>query len=329
MIVGDTHLSSRNRGFHVDYPKESMYYFKEMTKTAIDENVDVLIGLGDLNYGNFNLSYRKEFEEELQKQLNQTKGNRYELKGNHDYDKNLTEYEFYISSGRLKGVESYNQSLREQLLSLGLNLVFLDYKDVATYKHERVEGCLNVVLAHQTLTFGDSDIVPEVVTQRIKIQDNPAWYGVDYLICGHIHTPNYAKGRVLSDDQENYWVTHLIYPGCPCRTAFNSNKRDEQGNITDEFDKVYRIFLERNEEGVWNINVASYPLLELHKCIQVDLIEREKERKDVLQLNDIVQRINQEEFIVNDFETEIQNQSAIPLEIRERAIELLKQARSE
>lgn len=85
LISGDDHLKSKHHGQHVDYAKESFYYFKMLGDYCLENEITHWIGLGDLTYGRFNsLEYRDMVEEELNRQNKILNGNRWIIKGNHE-----------------------------------------------------------------------------------------------------------------------------------------------------------------------------------------------------------------------------------------------------
>ena len=107
LIYGDIHLSSKNYGAHKDYPRESLHYFREISRVMKERQATHLIGLGD-SYGRFNtLEYRLAVEKELIEQYNFVKGNRFELKEPWYAGYGMTEYQYYIEKVYLRGSTNF------------------------------------------------------------------------------------------------------------------------------------------------------------------------------------------------------------------------------
>ena len=205
VIYGDIHLSSKNYGGHKDYVKESLEYFTKITEIAEENKATHIIGLGDLTFGRFNtLEYRLEVEKLLSRQYSLTNGNRYELCGNHDiasYGK--TERDFYIDKGIIK---------KSQNISFGnIHITMIDYGKTNETEMNIVDADdhVNIVLSHNYYKFSNS-ITPNFGT-AINIDELTNWFGVDYIICGHIHKQLVLKGTMTNGDKQHEVIIH--YPG--------------------------------------------------------------------------------------------------------------------
>lgn len=310
LVYGDIHLSSKNYGAHKDYPRESLGFFKNITKTAEELGVTHIIGLGDFTYGRFStLEYRGEVEEELNKQNEICKGERYELKGNHDSATyGMTEYEYYIKKGLIKGSRN---------ISIGkLDISMIDYG-----LHRRVkiieprEGRVSVVLMHDFFKFEDTNIGDY---GKSYILDNlDIWYGVDYIIGGHIHNHEVFSGRIIKDGVAKETVVN--YLGCPCRPSYRAGHMQDTGQyailtVYDDGKVDYDIheFKLGNIEDVFNIG-AKEERDKLHNQKHVDV-------------SDIVKRLDNHKRVIGEPEDIIMAMGGIDIRYRRKAIELLKES---
>jgi len=210
LIYGDIHLGTRNRARHRSYPDESLHYFEFITEQAEQLNVDAIVGLGDLSYGNFsNLKYRDIVEDLLDRQFKQTKGNRYELRGNHDITgAGYSEYDFYTSRGKIK---TATQIVGEKVV-----VDMLEYGDPAKYTEsggltiDQDKSKRHVVLCHDFLQFRDSKLGG--YGDPYIIEELSGFKGADWIICGHIHEMLSDKGMVKGGNE-----CSLFYPGAMTR----------------------------------------------------------------------------------------------------------------
>ena len=309
-IYGDIHLCSKNYGAHRDYPKESLDYFKQITTLTRDNQLTHLIGLGDFTFGRFTtLEYRAAIDNELAEQFNLVNGNRFELKGNHDIASyGTTERDYYIMRGLLK--PSCN-------LTIGnVNINMVDY-DVNPVEFQPVivndENHTNIALVHNYYKFKDTQL-PNF-GNAIELDNLTNWFGMDYVICGHIHKIMGFKGSICKDGTAHECIVH--YPGCMTRPAFVEDI-DTEGNfvIIDIYDdKVeYKIV----PVTLWSIDDA----------FNVEMKEEEKAKKEEkakrVDISDVIKNLDAHDNSIGDPESIIAGIPGIDEKYKNKAIQLLK-----
>lgn len=311
LIYGDIHLNSKNYGAHVNYAKESLHYFKYITDKAEELKATHIIGLGDLTYGRFHsLEYRAEVEQLLERQFKLTNGNRYELKGNHDSATyGMTEYEYYVSKGLLK--ESTNLRYGNVNISMVDHNKHLD----GTILPPGKDGDINVVLAHNFFKFKDTRIAD--YGKAVELDNFTDWFGVDYLICGHIHKYELFDGIVIKDAVSHPMVVN--YVGCLCRPSYRAGHMDEVGHL---------VYLVINDDNTMRYDILDVPLWKMEESFNIDekMIEQQKkeEKAKRVDISDIVQQLNSHERSVGNPEDIIEAMSGIDERYKKKAIELLK-----
>lgn len=311
LIYGDIHLSSKSYGMHRDYPNESLHYFKKISDIAENENVTHIIGTGDLTYGKFNtLEYRDAVEEELRRQYKQTNGNRYEVKGNHDSATNgMTEYEFYVKNGLIK--KSCNIDIGN------LHITMVDNSRVSFTEPNIVTGGnnVNVIIAHDYLKFRDTRL-PNFGA-AIELDNISNWYGVDYIICGHIHKILAFKGKIFNNNYGHDVTVH--YPGCMSRPAWDDNL-DETGQV--DIIEVY-------SDGRIKIEVIEVELLDINQSFITEEIANRKEhveeKENRVDISDIVKALDSHDSMVGNPEDIIMAMQ-VDERYKAKAIQLLKEA---
>lgn len=311
LVYGDIHLNSKNYGAHRDYAKESLYYFQEITKTAEKQNATHIVGLGDLTFGRFHsLEYRESVEREFEKQNKLTSGNRFEIKGNHDSATyGMTEYEYYVKKGFIK--PSTN-------LKIGnVNISMVDY---GKHDDKTILPCdgaedINVVLAHGFFKFKDTRL-PDY-GKAIELDGFTDWYGVDYLISGHIHKHEMFDGIVIKENRSHPMIVH--YLGCLTRPAYREGLTDEIGHL---------VMLVINDDNTMRYDILDIPLWSLDESFNLDKKLAEKRLKEEkskrVDISDIVQQLNNHERNVGNPEDIIESMVGIDEKYKKKAIELLK-----
>ena len=311
LIYGDIHLSSKNYGAHVDYPSESLHYFRLITEKAKELKATHLVGLGDFTFGRFHtLEYRSAVEKELNKQYDLVAGNRYELKGNHDSATyGMTEYEYYIDKGLLK--PSNNLKIGNVNISMVDNGMFHKAEIIDPSKDEEI----NVVLAHNYFKFKDTRL-PEY-GKAIELDNFTRWFGVDYLIVGHIHNTEMFEGLVVKEGQGHPMVVH--YPGCLTRPSYREGHMDLQGEL---------VMLTIRDNGEMQYDILDIDLWDLDKSFNLALKAEEKQKKvekeERVDISDIVQSLNLHERNVGNPEDIIESMDGVDPKYKKKAIQLLK-----
>jgi hypothetical protein len=312
-IYGDIHLNSKNYGAHRNYAKESLEYFHKITEVVQNNGINYLIGCGDFSFGRFSsLEYRLAVEKELEQQYKLTGGQRFELFGNHDMaGYGATERDFYIAKGLLKP---------SQNLSIGnLNITMVDYG-----KHLETEPLIvddaqhvNFVIAHDFYKFSNSNIAN--FGKAIELDNFEKWFGIDGLICGHVHKIMQFKGYI----QKNGLVheVQVYYPGCMTRPSYREGYMDEKGQI---------IMLTVNDTGELGFEIIEIPLWSLEDSFNLDEKQIEKEKKqqkeERIDISDVVKQLDMHDRNVGNPEDIIRDMKEIDEKYKNKAIDLLKQA---
>lgn len=315
LLYGDIHLSSKNYGSHVDYPKESLAYFRKITEKAEESKATHIIGTGDLTYGRFHtLEYREAVEAEMVKQYELVNGNRFEVKGNHDSATyGMTEYEYYIKKGLIK--PSTN-------LKLGnVNISMVDY---GHHYKTKILDCtkedeINVVVAHDFFKFKDTPL-PNY-GKAIELDYFIDWFGVDYLICGHVHKHEMFDGLVLNNGNGHAMVVNYI--GCMSRPSYREGHTDEIGHM---------ILLTIRDNGEMQYDILDIPLWDLADSFNIAKKVAEKNKKidkeQRVDISDIVEQLNSHERAVGNTEDIIASIQGVDERYKKKAIELLKEGQA-
>ena len=311
LLYGDIHLNSKHYGAHINYPEESLGYFKVITEKVKELKATHLIGTGDLTFSRFHtLEYRESVENELAEQFKIVGGNRFEVKGNHDsatYGK--TEYEYYLKKGLIQ--PSTN-------LKIGnVNISMVDYNK---YNDQNIlpagnENEINIVVAHNYFKFKETRL-PDY-GKAIELDSFVDWFGVDYLICGHIHKIHMFEGLIVKDGHGHPLVVH--YLGCMPRPAYREGHMDEEGNL---------VLLTIRDNGEMQYDIIDIPLRKLEDSFNLELKQEEKEAKKEkeqrVDISDIVQNLNLHQRNVGNPEDIIDSMQNIDERYKNKAIELLK-----
>ena len=313
LLYGDIHLSTRNRAKHRSYPDESLHYFEFITDQAEKLGVDVIVGLGDLTYGNFgNLKYREIVENLLDRQNKQTNGRRYELKGNHDITAaGYSEYDFYTSRGKIK--------TSERIEGEKVVIELLDYAEPAKYTEEgglmidQNPDKKHVVLCHDFLQFRDSKLGG--YGDPYIIEELAGFKGADWLICGHIHDMLSDKGMVRGGNACN-----LFYPGAMTRPI-------TKGDIMEKA-AIVVIDTDLSEDYVSIYEVELLPVEVTYDLQRVEKAKADKARKVELtavagELRDAVRSITPDGTRRTAYDI-INDNKQVTIEVRDKALEYLK-----
>lgn len=226
MAVGDSHLDSHNYGYHLDYPKEALYYEEIFNKIAEMEGVTHYFHTGDfVMHKDFTLSYRAKVDEILyaRKKLIESRGGEViYLRGNHDISgKSVTEYDYYAQRGLFTpAIAKPELMIKNSAGQTVLHAAFRDYGDTAGIIPT---GITNIIFAHGHFAFDriiEGENMPNY-GQAVKISNKLDWKGVDYLICGHIHTEHVMRGQICGES------CTIHYLPCMSRPAYL--KRFEEG----------------------------------------------------------------------------------------------------
>lgn len=310
LVVGDNHISSSNRSNHIDYPGEGVEALEFIVNTVAERGITHYIGLGDITYGKFDLTYRAKIDSLYAKRNELTNGNVVELRGNHDMSlKGISEWEYYNTHRKLINTAVGLVSVSDGYKYLDLNGVRLHFVDYGAEKCELqiLEGATNFAFAHNYFKFKESNMAN--YGKAIDLDYYEQWFGVDAIFCGHIHQNKMLKGSMFKGGSSKEVLVY--YPGNLIRTDFLKDMPQagealiitvEDGNAT--FEKIAIPW--RSEEDAFQVG---------------DII---KERKKV-DISDIVKSLNDKERHIGNPESIIQNMSDYDIKYREKAIELLRE----
>lgn len=313
-IYGDIHLSSKNHGAHRDYPNESLHYFQEITRVTKEKGITHLIGCGDFTFGRFHsLEYREAVEKELSEQFRLTNGNRWELRGNHDEaGYGLTERDFYVSKGLLKGSEN---------LSIGsLNITMVDYGKTADVIPNIIddETHINVIIAHDYLKFSNTQL-PNF-GKAIDIDNFTQWFGCDYLVCGHIHKILDFSGYIVKDENMVH-ECKVHYMGCMSRPAFSENGLDEVGQV---------LIITVMDDGTVDVDFENIQLWSIEESFNIEMKAEEKKKKEEkinrVDISDVVKQLDSHDRNIGSVDQIIESMTDVPEKYKDKAISLLSMA---
>lgn len=309
LISGDTHASSKNYGSHRNYPEEPLYYMDRIIDIMTERKVTAYIGLGDLTYGRFHtLEYRQKFEEKLQRQYDITNGNRWEIKGNHDsatYGK--TELEYYYDRGLIRPSEN---------IQIGnLNISMVDYGKQKSTDILIEEGKTNIVLTHGFFVFEDS-IVPDFGTGT-KLDNFEKWFGVDFVICGHVHEEYRMTGKMIKDGIAHDVLVH--YLPCLARPSYHREKTPTVGTV---------VLLTLYDNKQLKYETISIDLLPIEQSFNIEAKEEAEKHKELtrVDISDVVKKLDSHETVIGNQEDIIMGKTNIDIRYRKKAVELLKNA---
>jgi len=278
---------------------------------AKERQVTHIIGLGDLTYGRFNtLEYREAVEELLIEQNQITNGNRWEIKGNHDeasYGK--TEYEYYISRGLIRG---------SQHLRIGnVNINMVDFGKVETTDVVLGgEDEINLILAHGYFLFQNNRM--PAYGEPFMLDNFEKWYGVDYIVCGHIHHEHMLEGAI-TNSAGNTHPCVLHYLPCLSRPAYIEGMTPEIGTV---------VMLTIYDNNVMKYETIDITLLPIEESFNLALREKKKQHQEYVHvdINDIVKQLATHKRVVGNPEDIIMSKTDAPEKYRLKAIQLLQSA---
>lgn len=316
MIVGDLHLSSKNYGNHINYAQETLDIFRKITAIAEENKVTHIIGLGDFTMAQIeSLRYRAFIDEELEKQNKLTNGNRYEIRGNHDYSsQHITDYEYYKTFRGMLRCPDY--------IDIGNTRIHLVSYGDESRKLEMGSG-YNMVCAHNYLKFDSTKMAEFYGTSYVCLDDKYKWYGVDAIFCGHIHEENEFTGTMYSDAEHTESKEIAVYyPGCPSRPAYRKNL-DKYGHV---------VIVDIGTDEAPTIDIQDFELLPIGMAFasteetMKDVVNVMKEKDEVINIEDITENLCKYNNKFGDIENEIDALDMFSVEAREKAKSLYRAA---
>lgn len=205
MILGDLHLSDKYSGRHSDYTQNSIDAMVAIVDAVRENNITHLFFLGDLvGVGDSDKKLKtREFlvlvMQWLQELNRLTDGNVYSVRGNHDMDGSITDFDVFMSLGYIK------QSGHKDIGAARFHLV--NYGD----EHRSLsvdKSKYNIALTHANLQING-------VTTWFRAGDGvdlsalENFTGVSLVVGGHIHNPS---PRLVSTAVNGQDIS-LFYPG--------------------------------------------------------------------------------------------------------------------
>lgn len=207
MIVGDLHFSDRYTGHHKDYWQNCIDVIDMITQSIIDNNITHLILTGDIiGLHEKNLKNRESLLYILMvfKKWNElTNNNVYSVRGNHDMDGKMVDFELFTTLGYIKTAD---------YVDIGQTRFHLmDYGD-----------------ARREISVDDDKYNIAVMHNNIQVDGLTTWfrggagfelselknlYGVSLVVAGHIHDPSIKTVSTTIIDKE----VSLFYVGNPTR----------------------------------------------------------------------------------------------------------------
>lgn len=207
LFIGDLHVSDVYQGSHVDYLQNCFEVLESIDAKIQEIQPTHIVLTGDIvgvDVKVFRLLDTQLWFHHLLLRWNRiTNNNVYSNKGNHDFDKRTTSFDYFVAIGSIKHVDHFDADyLRVHLLDYGDHskdiVLTEDGADVAVTH-------TNIQIAGKTTHFRSDDAVELSTMKNLK--------GVQYVIGGHIHQPTFQP---LDTTIEGEKIT-LIYPGNPTR----------------------------------------------------------------------------------------------------------------
>ena len=194
----------------------------------------------------------------------------------------MTEYEYYVNRGLKPATD----------LKIGnVNIYMANYNeydriDIASNLNE---GEINIILAHNYFKFEDTKLGN--YGKAIILDNYVKWYGLDYLILGHIHNNRIFNGNIIKNGIGHELIVH--YLGCMSRPKYREGLMDDEGHLA--FIVIY-------DNGEVDYDVIQHPLWDLEKSFNLVEINKRYNKKQVskVDISDIVAGLDQHKDIVDD-----------------------------
>ena len=276
MVGGDSHLDSNNYGYHLNYPKETLYYERTINKIIEMEQVTHFIHAGDfVMHKDFSLSYRSEVDSILNKRkrlIESRGGNMIYLRGNHDRSgRSLTEYDYYAERGLFETaanhpiLDIYDAGNSQPICHIELK----DWGDISAFKPY---GDKNILITHFYGVFDrllEGDEMPNY-GQALKLGNKTDWAGIDYILAGHIHTEHVMKGQI---DGRNCIVHYLP---CLARPAYIKRYEDGPNAVREGCVDLIRVYQHK-------VEIDRYPIefLDNKVCFNMERIMNDAAKLDL------------------------------------------------
>lgn len=305
VVYGDPHLSKGDHGSHRDYAGESFQYFKDNLDKANELNADMIIGLGDLTFGNLDHKLSLKVEE----LLTPIKDKHYMLKGNHDVRTDgMSQFEYYLERGLFKPAEEV------MVLPTGNQIQMFDWKDNVVFR----DGT-EFAFMHDYVRFTNSPL-PNYGKKYINLDEVYLPNSLKHLVVGHLH----GQHMFAKDINNNYPIVH--YPGCNARPSYlHAGMTDHGELVVIDF---YNVAC-GDDETKFTYEIIQMPLWELHDSFNLEEIAKkdsiEQAKEDRVDLSGVVKELGEHERNIGDPEMII-NGLEIDSRYKEKAHFYLKKA---
>ncbi|MNL91162.1 3',5'-cyclic adenosine monophosphate phosphodiesterase CpdA [compost metagenome] len=320
LIIGDLHLSDVFRGRHVDYLGNCLEVLGMITKTIEQNEITHLILTGDLiGVNEKNFKYRDTLlalMKILQHWNKLTNNNVYSVRGNHDSAAKLTDFDVCLSLDLIKNVAYFDAGWsRYHLINYGEEGRKLDIDDD---KHNVAVVHNNIQVEGETNWFvgGKSEIT-------LSSMDN--WYGVDFVVAGHIHNPSVKVVTTSIRD----WSVSLFYPGSPTRPIHDKRVWEQCYGlvfISDDITDDYSVEL---DQVVYKLKPAS----ELYHEVIDDMVLLDDEQEttySIEELSKILAELEEYNLLgMEGYKSQLKRLAGLDSLAAEKAIEYIEMVENE
>lgn len=260
LIVSDLHISDVYSGKHKDYFQNCIECLEKITQTIKDKQITHVYCLGDwVGIKEKNLRSRDALFyliKVLQVWNKLTNNNVYSIKGNHDIGSTITDFDFLVSLGYIKVVDTLDVGcLRLHGLNYGDEKRPIEYDDTK----------YNIALMHANLQVeGQTNWFR--AGQGIELSTLNNLHGVTMVIAGHIHNPSIKWVSTSIADKD----ISLFYPGNMTRPTKDQHIWNKSYGI---------IFVEGNNQV--NLETVEYNLTPAEDLFVQTFDDVEEEEEDV------------------------------------------------
>lgn len=316
LIVPDLHISDVYNGKHKDYFSNCVSCLEMLTQTIIDKQITHVYCLGDwVGIKEKNLRSRDALFyliSVLQKWNTLTNNNVYSIVGNHDIGSSITDFNFLVSLGYIKVVDT---------LDIGcLRLHGLGYGNEKR-QVELDDSKYNIALMHNNLQVeGQTNWFRAGVGIELSSLEN--LYGITMVIAGHIHNPSVKWVSTSIKDKD----ISLFYPGNMTRPAKDPNI----------WNKSYGIIFSVDDNQV-NLETVEYnltPAEELFSQTYDDVAETEDDIYEnvinIEELSAVLDELQQYNLCgEGDYKSQIKKLAGIDKEAADLALEYVEKVEEE
>lgn len=316
LVIGDLHISDRFSGKHINYLENCFDCLDMIEKSIKEKGITHLICLGDwigIGLAEKNLKERKNLLrliQVLQRWNRMLNGNVYSLKGNHDIGKNMTDYDFFVSIGLLKHVDTLDLgSARIHMFDYGE-----ENRPIEIAEDKYNIGCFHTNLTIEGLTTWYRGGVGTELSSLSNLE------GITMAFAGHIHNPSM---NLVSTSIGGTGVS-LFYPGCPTRPRLEKNIWEKCFGVVIDIDDKYT-----------NPDTIVYDLKPIEEVFNVDAPDEDEdvdetgvpEGFDFEKLNEVLSELSRYNMnTTRDYEQQIRSIAGVNTNARDIAIDYLQKA---